>query len=521
PQENRHKDDLPSPQSGFTSRRMTPSTQIDPPVSQPEPRPRTTPGSRLRSPREEIISWSGSAVLNNTHTTGPSVEFAGPTSEAVATAIIALAIFHAPGGGAGTAHLREPLQVPVGVTYNDVPPSKWISIGCDVKIGGPLGRGVGYGPMRVTLREAIHQVTATSAWGVSEPYHVLHVNTDGVSDVERNRTLYGYGVVAIVHVYQLELAPHPVSPFLFAVAMCKSNSVLLLITLEDLEKLDPDKATILHPWFDTIKGPETVYQPRLMTEPLALLFNSHSIVLRNFYTPRTEKDHASIAQCLLSSVLLGHPNVLSDPGICFFADGMNIDLGAGRGLMDVFRTPPGSTHVTGPQKCHETAMIIMRELYDRRLKSVKQVLKRLIFTTTDIGNSTNQLIFELVQARVITWLMGYGYPPGSLEYEAYGQMTGPKTGLYRARLFMKALTDCDLLPADPSSKFEVVLTGMEATHNSADAPGQSLRTCFSEITVYVHNPWLLKNLTKRDEEGKIEFERWWQGLMTGDGYNFA
>ncbi|TFK59905.1 hypothetical protein BDN72DRAFT_864776, partial [Pluteus cervinus] len=308
-----------------------PSTQMDPPVSRPPPR--TGPG-RWRTPREEIVSWTGSAMLNNIHTMGLSVEFAGPTCEAVATAIIAQATFHAPGGGAGTAHLREPLQVPVGVTYNDVPPSKWISIGCAVKIGGPQGRGVGHGPMRAAFREAIRQVTATNAWGLAEPYHVLHVNTDGVSDAERNRTLYGYGVVAIVHLYQLELALHPVSPFLLAVAMCKSNSVLLLITLEDLERLDPDKATTLRPWFDNIDGPDTVYQGS-MTDLLTSLFHSHNIVPRNFYTPRTKEDHASIAQTLLSSVLLGHPNVLSDPGISLFAEGMNIDLGAGKSLMDL------------------------------------------------------------------------------------------------------------------------------------------------------------------------------------------
>ncbi len=67
----------------------------------------------------------------------------------------------------------------------------------------------------------------------------------------------------------------------------------------------------------------------------------------------------------------------------------------------------------------------------------------------------NKIIFELVQARVITWLMGSGHPKGSLEWEMFGAMTGPDADLFRARKLLKALTDSDLLPADPSENLEV------------------------------------------------------------------
>ncbi len=97
----------------------------------------------------------------------------------------------------------------------------------------------------------------------------------------------------------------------------------------------------------------------------------------------------------------------------------------------------------------------MRELYDRRLKTVKDILKRLVFSTNDRENAMNKLIFPLVEGRVLTWLTGEGYPIDSLEYNESGPLTGPGVELYRARLFIKAMTDCDLLPADPSTKFEV------------------------------------------------------------------
>ncbi len=135
--------------------------------------------------------------------------------------------------------------------------------------------------MRAALREAVIQLTATRNWVESKPYHELRVNHDMASDLERNRTLYGYGIVAIIHVYHLKVAPHPISPFLLAVCMCKSTSVLALFTLQDIERLDPDKAELLRPWFQVIKGPESLYVPEKLSEPLAMLLNGHGITVRS------------------------------------------------------------------------------------------------------------------------------------------------------------------------------------------------------------------------------------------------
>ncbi|TFK60103.1 hypothetical protein BDN72DRAFT_864626 [Pluteus cervinus] len=459
-----------------------------------------------------VTRWNSEGMVVRPDTA--DISFSGPTCDVLVDAVIGLTIFHSPGGGGGTAHLGGEYIPPAGVILNNVPPSRWISISTKIRIGTTARGGsmaTGNAPLRLVLQSSITKLTdievSGSFWSLSESYHTIDVFTEGICPMDRKRTLWASGVLVAAFMYKFLLGAYPISPFLILVCMCKSMTVLQFLTFEDVEALDPEKATTLQPWFDNIKSLDSVVSATDVGDPFLVLLRSCEMRSTNFRAPRSQAAHASLTQGLLGKVLLGHANVFIDEGISFFADGLDMRLEGGQGLMKSFRTPPGSRDEQDFKMRSEKAIRFVRGLYNRQILSVEDVLEALEFTTSDVENTANKLIFDLFQDRVVTWLRGRGHPAGSALEQAAVPSESPE--LFRARAFVKALSECVLLPANPARKLKVALTGVQSFKDGAGMPIAEVHACFNEVVVHVYNDWLLANLTNRSAEGQTEFEKWW------------
>lgn len=79
------------------------------------------------------------------------------------------------------------------------------------------------------------------------------------------------------------------------------------------------------------------------------------------------------------------------------------------------------------------------------------------FVTKDAYSPFNNLLFSLLQFRIIRWLKGIGHPAGSegicVEQSLYDSERNDP--LIRARLLLLALSDSNMLPPDPNERLQV------------------------------------------------------------------
>jgi hypothetical protein len=96
---------------------------------------------------------------------------------------------------------------------------------------------------------------------------------------------------------------------------------------------------------------------------------------------------------------------------------------------------------------------LLAAMSDRRIKSVRDIIKRLKFVTKDVAQSeSHDLLRCIFQYRVLRWLHGKGHPEqlGGAHISQAVQDAERDDPLVRARLMLRAITDSDLLPLDPS-----------------------------------------------------------------------
>jgi hypothetical protein len=158
----------------------------------------------------------------------------------------------------------------------------------------------------------------------------------------------------------------------------------------------------------------------------------------------------------VASVLLGSPNPWDNSELAAFRSGFNVSFGPRKNLFQVCISRTRFSILlfisrlqtfrfrTGPDYCRK----LFAALSNRRVTNSSQVIERLKFQTTDPdGSIRDMLLRQSFQLRLVRWLRGVGHLPGlrgsHLTEDVFeAEKADP---LIRGKLFLKAVTDSDLL----------------------------------------------------------------------------
>lgn len=95
--------------------------------------------------------------------------------------------------------------------------------------------------------------------------------------------------------------------------------------------------------------------------------------------------------------------------------------------------------------------------YDRRVTHYNQIMDQVAFKTNEPDADPARTFFDLFQLRFKRWIMGKGYSSsmcGSFVPQKIFDSEQENPAI-RAQAFLLAISDSDLLPADPNDKFQV------------------------------------------------------------------
>jgi hypothetical protein len=102
---------------------------------------------------------------------------------------------------------------------------------------------------------------------------------------------------------------------------------------------------------------------------------------------------------------------------------------------------------------------LLAAMSNRRVTSVSDIMDRLEFTARNPPSDLDDFIRDIFQFRLHRWLKGDGHPDairgGIVPEKDFLQNVG--NPLIRACLLLKSISDCDILPLDPSIRFTVIL----------------------------------------------------------------
>lgn len=103
------------------------------------------------------------------------------------------------------------------------------------------------------------------------------------------------------------------------------------------------------------------------------------------------------------------------------------------------------------------SQFLLAGMYNRRVTSVSQILDRLEFYSLDPDDDPSRTFFHLFQLHLRRWLQGRGHPPSLrgtiISEEMYDRDVDDP--LVRAKAFLLAISDSELLPMDSGEKFTV------------------------------------------------------------------
>jgi hypothetical protein len=93
----------------------------------------------------------------------------------------------------------------------------------------------------------------------------------------------------------------------------------------------------------------------------------------------------------------------------------------------------------------------------RRVSSVMDVRTKLQFLTTGASSEIADLLYGVFQYRLIRWIKGKGHPIKLRGTYILESVFDAECGdaLVRARLLLRAVSDSELLPSNPSVRLQV------------------------------------------------------------------
>ncbi|KAJ7490892.1 hypothetical protein FB451DRAFT_1166211 [Mycena latifolia] len=491
-----NNDTNPSVPAPVADPRMIPHFVIEDYVID-RPPPQEVPQAR----REEVEQW----IQSQAHpfvAQAPAHWPTAPSAELLAQSLLDLAAYDAPYGSSQTLLESSP-----GVVRPTVLPERLQEYPLQVKVGNAPGAG----PLRATFTAGLKILLSDEAlWGRHGSFFIPRFFRANSIMPERLNAYFLAGRWAGLSIMHRNGAgPDPISPFLLVLAILGGDG-LGTLTLDFIAMFDPDAAETLAPLF--VLAPGTVVSAtQTRTSQLGQL------LLNIFAKLRSYEAHFSIHCDIVAEVLLGMPAYGKDHNeLDAFRTGFR---GIRRHFPDALNAIEAFTlkHLRHADPDHY-ALSLLARMYDCRITSVDQIISRLIFCmdTGDRRDALSTVFFQLFSLRVHRWLRGRGHPatPTVVDFVGEDLFNEERDDpLVRARLFMSAMVDSQVMPLDDAFKFQITL------HRGLRNPNPPyFHTCFTSCDIrvdgFVENA-LLEPCDLEDSEDATLFDEWIHRLFFG------
>ncbi|KAJ7472092.1 hypothetical protein FB451DRAFT_1175850 [Mycena latifolia] len=455
----------------------------------------------IKARREEVEQWiqsQGHPFVTRAATHWPTA----PSAELLAQSLLDLAAYDAPYGSSQTLLESSP-----GVARPTVLPERLQEYPLQVMVGNAPGAG----PLRATFTAGLKILLSDEAlWGRRGSFFIPRFFRANSIMPERLNAYFLAGRWAGLSIMHRNGAgPDPISPFLLVLAILGGDG-LGTLTLDFIAMFDPDAAETLAPLF--VLAPGTVVSAtQTRTSQLGQL------LLNVFAKPRSYEAHFSIHCDIVAEVLLGMPAYGKDHNeLDTFHTGFR---GIRRHFPDALDAIEAFTlkHLRHADPDHY-ALSLLARMYDCRITSVDQIISRLIFCvdTGDRRDALSTVFFQLFSLRIHRWLRGRGHPatPTVVDFVGEDLFNEERDDpLVRARLFMSAMVDSQVVPLDDAFKFQITLRRGLRNLNPP-----YFHTCFTSCDIrvdgFVENA-LLEPCDLEDSEDVTLFDEWIHRLFFG------
>ncbi|KAJ6449656.1 hypothetical protein C8R45DRAFT_1224338 [Mycena sanguinolenta] len=492
-----------------------------------------------RATADEVFAWQSTIHSVVDHTTTVAVDITGPSLEAIARTLFT-----------AIDHNRDP-TVPftpaAGVTCISPPsdlgfldPYRRFVV---ANVYNPDNGALGDGPERAHYLAALRlrvqdpaRITERSRWADSGNF--FRPTFDEMSYLVDSPRCHEYFIdsrYAALCIVQLPSAPIPICPFIIYLATQTSHTCLDNLTLAFIATLDPATAKILQPWFDI--DPQSTFDvsgnpdrpgpdenhPALL---LATALDISQITL--FKQARSTELHQALHRRLLATYFTGTAMPWAHEEFRAFGKGLNLELNPHIHLSDLWSTPLKVRR-------------LLVALYERRVKTPDDIVKRLYFSTVDEPSAREDLLFKLFQWRLHRWLLGRGYPKELRSQRVFGtdgtvrkedgiisdsdyrvHKTSP---VIRGTLFLCSMSESPLLPVPPNDPLIIRLSFAKLDHERDYGPAKVLwHTCTSAVDIFF-NSWLenllLEPCSLDDTATTTGFDIWMSKItsLKGGDYN--
>ncbi|KAJ7206950.1 hypothetical protein C8J57DRAFT_983960, partial [Mycena rebaudengoi] len=297
---------------------------------------------------------------------------------------------------------------------------------------------IGPGPTRAVYRKAIADVVEDHNYWQQAPSSAFYIPVFSASMLEsspRTQTFCAHGTLLAVHAYTLSQGPRPISMWLLLALIAGRDG--MLIPQQYLAALDPVAFDRLAPWLTL--APEDEIPTSFMHPLCQFLMETMDMQPSMISSPRTRAEHDDWTITFMSKVLLGDTQLWTRPEFLAMRRGFNVTIG-NTTLVEVSMTQFIQ---------RRTALHMLSTLYDHQVRDIDDFSRRLVFRilmSSNDGTTTHfAALFRLLVQR---YLKGTGHPAylrGSLiQEDKFANKV--EDSLLRARLFLGASSDSDLLP---------------------------------------------------------------------------
>ncbi|KAJ7127769.1 hypothetical protein C8R44DRAFT_873567 [Mycena epipterygia] len=336
------------------------------------------------------------------------------------------------------------------------------------------GPATGRGPIRAVFTAGLQEIVGDPLrWGARGPYFMPVWSAPNLRIPSRLTAYWAAGRWAALSIMHRDgLGPDPISPFLLILAILGFEDGLEL-QYHLIAALDPAAAETLLPWLvldhNSVVPPGSVASSRVGQ---LLLEREITAELSIMSRKRRLGEHRSIGRSLFASVLLGLPEYEHHYELHAFVDGF-------RGA----QTPDAIESFKESSSAKPLELIA--KMYDCRVRSVDEILARLVWVTTDDPDPHADAFFGLFEIRFIRYLCG--------------------DPLTRARLFLFAMVESFAIPLAPDFQFTILLT----RGNTPQPPHfhSCSVTCDIQIDPYLENA-LKEPCDLDDPEDATLFDEW-------------
>ncbi|KAJ7133864.1 hypothetical protein C8R43DRAFT_1133106 [Mycena crocata] len=391
-----------------------------------------------------------------------------------------------------------------------------------IRVGvGSRGEEISFGPgpERAVYRQAVaFAVSDHNLWQQAPSSgFIIPVFTPGAVEVPDRTALFrAHGCLLAIHCYTLGSAPLPVSIWLL-LALCNGVQAML-VPKRHLAALDPSAYQILAPWFAF--GPDDTLPTNLGHPFNQFLMNVMEIQPSMIASPRTQAVHDGWTVTFSSKVLLGSTTVFTHPEFRAIQIGFDVAIGNTRFL----------TRFT----CTHGVLPLLACMYDRQVRKADDVSSQIacdIVRHADDG--TTPYYGALFRLLLLRYLQGVGHPQelrGSVIDEEEW-MTEVNNRSLRARLFLEAASDSNLLPSREAWRIKVHMVGLNPPTDPALASLDvnprpiHFHTCTYEMEAKINRPMedlLIAACIKLDDPSYVTvFDLWLHAQLLSRDHNTA